>query len=209
MADWFLAERAVSVVADRALEERRWSTPELLAVEQRLVTEATGRTDDQAAVVSHRAVREALAAHPTAGQDQQAMVRDVCQGGAGVTVVVGRAGTGKTFALGMARHAWQLDGYRLLATAPTGIATVGLAAEGSEEVATVDRLLADLDRRGEQLDGRTVLVVDEAGMAGSRKLARLLDHPQRAEAKVVLVGDDRQLASPPGSAPCPGGPLPP
>ena len=47
------------------------------------------------------------------------MVRDLCQGGAGVAVVVGRAGTGKTFALGIARHAWQLDGYRLLASAPT------------------------------------------------------------------------------------------
>jgi hypothetical protein len=40
-----------------------------------------------------------------------------------------------------------------------------------------------------------VLVVDEAGMAGSRKLARLLEHAQQAEAKVVLVGDDRQLAA--------------
>jgi ATP-dependent exoDNAse (exonuclease V) alpha subunit len=39
-----------------------------------------------------------------------------------------------------------------------------------------------------------VLVVDEAGMVGSRKLARLLEHAQRAQAKVVLVGDDRQLA---------------
>jgi hypothetical protein len=38
-------------------------------------------------------------------------------------------------------------------------------------------------------------VVDEAGMAGSRKLARLLDHAQQAGAKVVLVGDDRQLAA--------------
>ena len=82
LADRFLAERAVSVVADRALEERRWSTPELLAVEQRLVTAATGRTGEQTAVVSHQAVREALAAHPTAGEDQQAMVRDLCQGGA-------------------------------------------------------------------------------------------------------------------------------
>jgi hypothetical protein len=62
LADRFLAERAVSVVAERALEERRWSTPELLAVEQRLVTSATGRTDEQAAVVSHEAVGEALAA---------------------------------------------------------------------------------------------------------------------------------------------------
>jgi conjugative relaxase-like TrwC/TraI family protein len=120
LADRFLAERAVSVVSDRALEERRWSTPELLAVEQRLVTAATGRTGEQAAIASHEAVRDALAAHPTAGTDQQAMVRDLCQGGQGVALVVGRAGTGKTFALGIARHAWQLDGYRLLASAPPG-----------------------------------------------------------------------------------------
>ena len=195
LADRFLAERAVAVVADRALEERRWSTPELLAVEQRLVAAAVERAGDQTAVVSHEAVRAALAVHPTAGEDQAAMVRDVCQGGQGVALVEGRAGTGKTFALGVARHAWQLDGYRLLATAPTGIATVSLEAEGFEEVATVDRLLGDLDRGAEQLSPRTVLVVDEAGMAGSRKLARLLDHAHRADAKVVLVGDDRQLAA--------------
>jgi hypothetical protein len=183
------------VVADRALEERRWSTPDLLAVEQRLVAAATGRTGEQTAVAAHEAVRDALAAHPTAGLDQQAMVRDLCQGGHGVALVVGRAGTGKTFALGIARHAWQLDGYRLLATAPTGIAAMGLQGEGFEDVATCDRLLADLDRGQEQLDARTVLVVDEAGMVGSRKLGRLLEHAQQARAKVVLVGDDRQLAA--------------
>jgi AAA domain len=48
---------------------------------------------------------------------------------------------------------------------------------------------------GPLLDRRTVLVVDEAAMLGSRKLDRLLDHAQQAHAKVVLVGDDRQLAS--------------
>jgi hypothetical protein len=74
LTDRFLAERAVSVVADRALEERRWSTPELLAVEQQLVTSAIGRTGEHSAVVAHQAVREALAVHPTAGEDQQAMV---------------------------------------------------------------------------------------------------------------------------------------
>jgi ATP-dependent exoDNAse (exonuclease V) alpha subunit len=195
LADRFCAERAVAVVADRALEERRWSTPELLAVEQRLVAAATGRVGELTAVVSHDAVRAALAAHPTAGEDQQAMVRDVCQGGQGVALVVGKAGTGKTFALGAARHAWQLDGHRLLAAAPTGIATVSLEAEGFEEVATCDRLLADLDRGRERLDARTVLVVDEAAMLGSRKLTRLLDHAEQARAKVVLVGDDRQLSA--------------
>ena len=195
LADRFLAERAVSVVADRALEERRWSTPDLLAVEQRLVTAPpAGRASRRPWPPIRRCARP-WPPIPTAGSDQQAMVRDLCQGGQGVAVVVGRAGTGKTFALGIARHAWQLDGYRLLAAAPTGIATMSLQGEGFEDVATCDRLLGDLDRGREQLDARTVLVVDEAGMVGSRKLTRLLEHAQQAQAKVVLVGDDRQLAA--------------
>jgi conjugative relaxase-like TrwC/TraI family protein len=209
LASRFLAERAVSVVAERALEERRWTTPELLAVEQRLVAAAAGRTGERAGLVAPAGVREALAAHPTLGEDQAGMVRDACLDGAGVRVVVGRPGTGKTYTLGVARHGWQLGGYRVLAAAPTGIATVSLEAEGFEEVATVDRLLAELDThastagvgergyRGDRplLDARTVLVVDEAGMVGSRKLTRLLEHAQHAQAKVVLVGDDRQLAA--------------
>src|SRR6266540_2577315 len=146
LASRFLAERAVSVVADRALEERRWTTSELLGVEERLVAAAAGRTGERTGLVAPEAVREALAAHPTLGAEQAGMVRDVCLGGAGVQVVVGRPGTGKTYTLGVARHAWQLDGYQLLAAAPTGIATVSLEAEGFEEVATVDRLLGELDR---------------------------------------------------------------
>jgi ATP-dependent exoDNAse (exonuclease V) alpha subunit len=85
----------------------------------------------------------------------------------------------------------------VLGAAPTGIATMSLEAEGFEETATVDRLLGELDRHGagEVLGDRGVLVVDEAGMVGSRKLARLLDHARPAGAKVLLVGDDRQLAA--------------
>src|SRR5215218_6964155 len=205
LTDRFLAERAISVMADQTVAERRWTTPELLTVEQRLLAAAVGRAAEQVGVCSPTVVRQALAAHPTVGVDQEAMVRDLTQGGAGVQVVVGRAGTGKTYALGVARHAWQLDGYQVLGTAPTGIATVCLDSEGFEHARTVDRLLAELDqerhpggRRGGQdglLDARTVLVVDEAGMVGSRKLARLLDHAEQAGAKVVLVGDDRQLAA--------------
>jgi conjugative relaxase-like TrwC/TraI family protein len=228
LADWFLSERAVSVMGDHAIGERHYATPELLAVEQRLIDAAVSRAGEQSAVCSHDTLRDTLAAHPTIGEDQAAMVRDITQGGQGVSVVVGKAGTGKTYTLGVARHAWQLDGYRVLGAAPTGIATVCLDAEGFEHSRTVDSLLGELDqeraegrrRRPNQgrleltrkrqplrrdggqdgqdervLDGRTVLVVDEAGMVGSRKLARLLDHAQEAGAKVVLVGDDKQLAA--------------
>jgi conjugative relaxase-like TrwC/TraI family protein len=199
LTDRFLAERAVAVIDDRAEPgtERRWSTPDLLSVERALVAAAEARQGERAGVVAAELVRATLAAHPTIGDHQAGMVRDVCQRGDGVAVVEGRAGTGKTFALGVARHAWQTGGYRVLGCAPTGIATMSLEAEGFEETATCDRLLGELDRYGarEVLGDRSVLVVDEAGMVGSRKLARLLDHARSAKAKVVLVGDDRQLAA--------------
>jgi AAA domain len=133
--------------------------------------------------------------HPTAGADQAAMVQDVCRSGAGVVLVVGRAGSGKTWTLGVAREAFQLDGYRVLGSAPTGITTVGLGQEGFSDLRTVDRLLLDLGRKRADLDAQTVLVVDEAAMVGTRKLAPLLEHAARAGSKVVLVGDDRQFAS--------------
>jgi conjugative relaxase-like TrwC/TraI family protein len=199
LTDRFLAERAVAVIDDRAEQgtERRWSVPDLLSVERALVAAAERRQGEQTGVVAATLVRATLAAHLTIGDDQAGMVRDVCQRGDGIAVVEGRAGTGKTFALGVARHAWQQSGYRVLGAAPTGIATMSLEAEGFEETATVDRLLVELDRHGarEVLGDRAVLVVDEAGMVGSRKLARLLDHARNGHGKVVLVGDDRQLAA--------------
>jgi AAA domain/TrwC relaxase len=194
-ADRFLAERAVRVAYDCRLGVERFSTPELLTLERQLVGDATARASERCAVVRPELVRQILDRHQTAGEDQAAMVADLTQGGAGVALVVGRAGSGKTWALGLTREAFELDGYQVLGCAPTGIATVGLADEGFSETRTVDRLLLDLGRGRLELDARTVLVVDEVAMVGTRKLAPLLGHAERVGAKVVLVGDDRQFAS--------------
>jgi conjugative relaxase-like TrwC/TraI family protein len=194
-AERFLAEWAVRVARDGRLGVDRFSTPELLALERQLVDGATARADERCAVVRPEVVRQVLDHHGTVGEDQAAMIRDLTQGGPGVAVVVGRAGSGKTWALGLAREAFELDGYQVCGTAPTGIATVGLADEGFTEARTVDRLLLDLGRGRLELDDRTELVVDEAAMVATRKLAPLLSHADRAGAKVVLVGDDRQFAS--------------
>jgi hypothetical protein len=194
-ADRFLEERAVRVAHDYRLRVERYSTPELLTLERHLVDGATRRADQGCAVVRPEVLRQVLDRHPSAGEDQAAMVRDLTQGGAGVAVVVGRAGSGKTWALGLAREAFELAGYQVHGTAPTGIATVGLAEEGFSDGRTVDRLLLDLRGGRTELDDRTVLVVDEAAMVATRKLAPLLGYAERAGAKVVLVGDDRQFAS--------------
>jgi conjugative relaxase-like TrwC/TraI family protein len=195
LADRFVAERSVRVGRDRRLGSDRYSTPELLERERNLIAAAVERRYSGCGQVRPEIVRAVLDRHPTAGEDQAAMVQDVCRSGAGVVLVVGRAGSGKTWTLGLAREAFQLDGYRVLGCAPTGIATVGLGEEGFSDLRTVDRLLWDLGRNTAGLDSRTVLVVDEAAMLGTRKLAPLLEHAGRAGSKVVLVGDDRQFAS--------------
>jgi conjugative relaxase-like TrwC/TraI family protein len=193
-ADRFLQERAVRVGHDRRLGLERYSTPELLGLERQLVDGATARADERCAMVRREVVRQVLDRHTSVGKDQAAMVADLTGGGAGIAVVVGRAGSGKTWALGLAREAFELDGYQILGCAPTGIATVGLAEEGFADARTIDRLLLDLGHERVELDDRTVLVVDEAAMVATRKLAPLLAHAERAGAKVVLVGDDRQFA---------------
>jgi conjugative relaxase-like TrwC/TraI family protein len=194
-AERFLQERAVRVTGDRRLGIDRYSTPELLALERRLLADATERTGERCAQVRPELVRQVLDRHGSAGPDQAAMAADLTRGGAGVAVVVGRAGTGKTWALGLAREAFELDGYQVIGCAPTGIATVSLREEGFSDVRTVDRLLLDLAHGRLELDTQTVLVVDEAGMIGTRKLAPLLAHARDAGSKVVCVGDDRQFSS--------------
>jgi AAA domain/TrwC relaxase len=193
-ADRFLAERAVRVAHDRRLGIDQFSTPELLTLERQLVDGATKRTGERCAMVRPEIIRQVLDRHTTVGDDQAAMVHDVCRGGDGVPLVVGRAGSGKTWTLDVAREAFELAGYQVHGAAPTGIATVGLADEGFTEARTVDRLLLDLGKGRTELDARTVLVVDEAAMVATRKLAPLLSQAERAGAKVVLVGDDRQFA---------------
>jgi hypothetical protein len=79
-----------------------------------------------------------------------------------------------------------------------GAALSGIAAEQLEGGAgiasrTVHSLLFQWEQGREGLTSRDVLVVDEAGMIGSRQMERLLSQARAAGAKVVLVGDPEQL----------------
>jgi AAA domain len=62
--------------------------------------------------------------YPTLGADQAAMVRVITQDGDGISLVVGRAGAGKTFGMNTARHAWATAGIPVVGAAPTGAAVV-------------------------------------------------------------------------------------
>ncbi len=110
-----------------------------------------------------------------------------------IAVVVGSAGAGKSTMLAAAREAWEAEGYTV-----HGAALAGKAVAGLEESAGIEgRTLASWEMRWKmgtaQLGPRDVMVIDEAGMVGSRQLARFVSEAERTGAKLVLVGDHEQL----------------
>ena len=110
-----------------------------------------------------------------------------------LSLVVGYAGTGKSAMLGVAREAWEEAGFNV-----RGAALSGIAAEGLENGSGIaSRTIASMEHGWSQgrdmLTSRDVLVIDEAGMVGTRQMERVLSHAADAGAKVVLIGDPQQL----------------
>ncbi|WP_066730537.1 Ti-type conjugative transfer relaxase TraA, partial [Caulobacter sp. CCH9-E1] len=174
----------------------RFTSREMIAVEDRLHRASEGMTQRRAHGVSELEQRRALARAAQRGLalsgEQKAAFEHVTEG-RDLGVVVGYAGTGKSALLGVAREAWEDAGYRV-----QGLALSGIAAENLEDGSGIaSRTIASLEHQWakdrELLDARDVLVIDEAGMIGSRQMERLLSAAEKAGAKVVLVGDPEQL----------------
>jgi conjugative relaxase-like TrwC/TraI family protein len=196
LADAYLSRPDVIRIAETPRGERL-TTRAIWELEQKALASAEAMAARSGrAVVDEVIVNRVLAQRPRIKPDQEAMVRRLLGGGEGLVIVVGEAGTGKTYAVVAAASGWagQIPGLRV--AAPTWRAANVLRSEGLEAT-SVARLLAELDRgtaAGEQaLAKGSVLVVDEAGMVDSRAMARLIDHAREAEAKLVLIGDPAQL----------------
>ncbi len=179
-----------------ATELGELTTVDLVDCERRLIASAVGRADDGVGVIETRSVDRGINAGGRPLTDEQAaVVRAVAGGGRGVEVVEALAGTGKTYTAGVLRELFEEAGYHVVGVAPTGRAARELTDEAGIPSRTLDRLLIDLDELGDSLPKRCLIVFDEAGMAATRTTARLLEHAERAGAKVVAIGDPGQLAS--------------
>jgi Ti-type conjugative transfer relaxase TraA len=174
----------------------RFTTQAMLEAERRMERAATalaGRDGHPVfQVAALRAVRVAEASGLLLGDEQKAALLHVTNG-RDLALVVGFAGTGKSAMLGVARTAWETDGYRVRGAALSGIAAEGLEAGSGIASRTLASLEFAWKDGRDVLTSKDVLVVDEAGMIGSRQMERVLSAAQAAGAKVVLVGDPEQL----------------
>ena len=173
------------------LNGARYSTPQMLRAEAELLADARERTDAGVGVVDERAVDASLAERPELTSEQQLLVRALTTGGDGVHVVRAPAGTGKTYALEAAHAAWKQSGLRAQGCALSARAARELQEQTAIPSQTIHQLRADISQYADTPPD--VLIVDEAGMVGTRDLHALSSHAREHQIKLVLVGDDRQL----------------
>lgn len=169
----------------------RWTTLEMLATEHRLLGLVEASKGGQFGTVRPDDLKMALVGRPTIEAEQEAMVRQICTSGAGVDVIEGVAGSGKTFALAAAHDAWTASGYRVRGACLAARAAQRLEEGSGIRSTTLDRLLRSLAT--DPLTPADVIVIDEAGMVSTRALLRVVEQVKAARAKVVLVGDPCQL----------------
>ena len=174
--------------------EERWTSREMLAVEERLHGAAKIMAERERHRVRAASAGQALEHAETQGlvlsREQRIAFAHVTDG-PDLGIVVGYAGSGKSAMLAVARETWEDSGVR-------GVALSGIAAENLESGSGIaSRTIASLEHQWaqgrERFDAQDVLVIDEAGMVGSRQLERVLGEAERRGAKVVLVGDPEQL----------------
>jgi Ti-type conjugative transfer relaxase TraA len=176
--------------------EERFTSRTMIETEQRLERAATRLEAHRNHGVSEHLKQRALARAEARGMRlslEQGTAFEHVTDAKGLGTVIGYAGTGKSAMLGVAREAWEAAGYEVQGAALSGIAAENL--EGGSGIRS--RTIASLEHQWAQdrdlLSSKHVLVIDEAGMIGSRQMERVITEAEKRGAKVVLVGDPEQL----------------
>src|SRR4051812_15373760 len=172
----------------------RFTTRTVRAQERQALADAVEVAAARTGRVSARAKAEALENRELRA-DQLAAFKHAA-GEGGLKIVEGRAGTGKSFTLAAIREAHERSGHEVIGLAPTNAVAQDLRGEGGfARAGTVHAELFRIKNGLTTWSRGTVVIVDEAAMLDSRVMGELFAEAKRAEAKLILAGDDRQLAS--------------
>ncbi|MCP4963597.1 MAG: relaxase domain-containing protein [Actinomycetia bacterium] len=177
-------------IADRAL-----TTPAILDQEARLLDWAQRRMAQPG--FGSAAAAKAADTRLTVPQAETAAA---VAGTGDLVLVVGPAGTGKTTALAPAVEQLRADGRSVFGVAPSAVAEQVLEAETGVYSDTLDKLLVEHDGRRPptsryDLPIGTTILVDEAGMVPTDRLAALAELADTRAWRVALIGDPMQFSA--------------
>ena len=169
----------------------RFSTAEMVALEKDLITKADQLDQQLEHQVPAQNIDELMANTKLTPEQQDGLNHLIAAGD--LKCLIGYAGTGKSTLLKEAKNLWESAGYNVLCATLSGIAAENL--EGASGITS--RTFASRDyywnKDQQHLTDKDILVVDEAGMLGSRQMAKIISEVTEHNAKLVLIGDPQQL----------------
>jgi DNA primase catalytic core len=173
----------------------------ILAAEARLV-DAAGRRDGMVvpAPALDVALLEAAANGVELNPGQVLLVREMATSGAPVQLAIAPAGSGKTTAMNALSRAWTKAGGTAIGLAPSAAAAAALGEQLRGNSDTLAKLVWSLqhDQAPDwvaQIGPKTLVIIDEAGMADTLSLDTVIQHVLGRGGSVRLIGDDQQLAA--------------
>jgi len=174
--------------------QERFSTRTMVEMEDRLLKGAQTLASDARHKLPVQTVMEVFVRSGTMNEEQLRAAWHLTVESGSIAVVSGMAGTGKTTMLRPVKEAFEAEGYRVIGATISARAAKELEFGAAIPSDTIARILLDLDRKkGWHLDDKTVLVVDEAGMVATPEMLQLVNAVLACGAKLILVGDARQL----------------
>jgi Ti-type conjugative transfer relaxase TraA len=173
------------------LGKQRFTTREMFNLERSLL----GSADSLASRADHgvdlNSRTRILAKHALSHEQQRATIDITAKGD--LKALAGVAGSGKSTTLKALREIWEKEGYTVKGAALAGIAVDNLQQAAGIKSRTLASYELAWNSGRDPLTKRDVLVIDEAGMLGTRQLEHVLRVAEKAHAKVLLVGDAEQL----------------
>ena len=172
----------------QAAEERLHASANALAVTAGSAVDEHHRS--MAIAAQNKAMRKAFGGKLS---EEQCQALDHVLGRQRLACVVGLAGAGKSTMLATAMEAWTRQGIAVHGAALSGKAADGLENASGIASRTLASLEASWENGYEPIAKGDVLVIDEAGMVGTRQLSRITSKIDAIGAKLVLIGDPDQL----------------
>ena len=171
--------------------EELFTTRTMLDNENKMIESARELKNIEGHLVDQKIITQTKA-NFTLNKEQANAFRYIVEGG-DVSVLLGRAGTGKSYTLNSIREAYETAGYKVRGISLAGIAAEGLQNESGIESATIHLQLLKWRAGEDLLTSKDILVVDEAGIVGTRQMQTITAEVQARGAKVIFVGDNEQL----------------
>lgn len=204
LAEWEKNGTIIRLRDDESLKQARWCSRDQWFLELTVLPAAKKRAGEQDIRLDREAVAKAIEEHEAAmsaklgkpvqlSDEQKASVFHVASETGGLACIIGQAGTGKSASAGAYVRAFKAAGRRVIGTSTSQAATDNLCKEAEIEGKNTAELLYALDKGKLTLTANDVVILDEAGMVGAKTFRRIQKHVDKAGAKLIAVGDPKQL----------------